>query len=118
MNLILEISLVFSNAKGFFKKALDVKDDLDLPSCSSPVLAYGNVVEIQDINEFNKKCAFSKEDIDQVGKLADYINNERIERILYQTLVIMERCLGYGNSTLIESLFHYGEMFCEESEGE
>ena len=51
-------------------------------------------IEIQDIHEFNGKCAFSEEDIDQVGKRADYINNERIERILYQTLVIMERCLG------------------------
>ena len=89
MYLILEIHLVFNNVKGFFKKALDVKGDLDLPSCSSPVLAYDNVVEIQDINEFNRKCAFSEKDIDQVGKLADYINNERIERILYQTLVIM-----------------------------
>ena len=67
-----------------FKKALDAKDDLDLPSCFSPVLAYSNVVEIQDIHEFNRKCAFSEEDIDQVGKLADYINNERIERTLYQ----------------------------------
>ena len=90
MNLILEIHLVFNDVKGFFKKALDAKDDLNLPSCSSPVLAYGNVVEIQDFNEFNRMCAFSEEDIDRVGKLADYINNERIERILYQTLVIME----------------------------
>ena len=30
----------------------------------------------------------------------------------------MERCLGYGNSTLIEYLFHYGEVFCKENDHE
>ena len=30
----------------------------------------------------------------------------------------MERCLGYGNSTLIQYLFHYGEVFCKESDRE
>ena len=30
----------------------------------------------------------------------------------------MERCLGYGNSTLIEYLFHYGKVFCKENDRE
>ena len=107
----------FQQCQSFFTKALDCKGDLDLPSsCSSPILAYGNVVEVQDIHEFNMKYAIYK-DIGHVHRqLTDYINNEKIERILYQTLVIMERCLGYGNSMLIEYLFHYGKMFCKEND--
>ena len=85
MNLILDIHLVFSNDKGF-QKGTRCYRWLDLRSCYSPGLAYVNV-EIEDIYEVNRKCSFSEEDIDQVGKLADYINNERIERILYQTLL-------------------------------
>lgn len=30
----------------------------------------------------------------------------------------MERCLGYGNSILIEYLFHYGKMFCKKNDHE
>ena len=30
----------------------------------------------------------------------------------------MERCLGCGNSTLIEYLFHYSEVFCKENDHE
>ena len=64
------------------------------------------VVEGQDIHELNTKYTLKK-DIDQVhGLLTDYINNEKIEIILFQTLVFMERCLG--NSILIDYLFHYG----------
>ena len=30
----------------------------------------------------------------------------------------MERCLGYGNSTLIEYLFLYSEIICKENDHE
>ena len=50
-----------------FHKALDAKDNVHLSSYSSPILAYGNVVGIQDIHEFNMKYANYK-DIGHVGR--------------------------------------------------
>ena len=54
------------------------------------VLAYGNVVKVQDVREFNTKSVLNLVDTYQVdGKVTDYINNEKIVSILYQSLVIM-----------------------------
>ena len=81
-----------------FKKALTHKAQLKLPPprLSKPIEMYGGLTEIASIEEFEEKYSDS-------ANVPTQIN------LAYQHLLIRERCLGYGDSTVISYLLSFGQ---------
>ena len=81
-----------------FKKALEHRAQLKLPppTLSKPIEAYGSLTEITSIEEFEEKYSDSANVSTQIC-------------LAYQHLLIRERCLGYGDGTVISYLLSYGE---------
>ena len=81
-----------------FKEGLRLRAKLKLspPTLSEPIEAYGGLTEITSIKEF-------EENYSDLTNITTQVN------LAYQSLLIRERCLGYGDSTVIECLFGIGE---------
>ena len=88
-----------------FHEAIAKRSQLHLPPPSSePHDVYGGLVEIQSLED-----------------LEHYNNLESVEvriKLAYQCLIIRERCLGYGDRTLIAFLFVFGGWMLENSHDE
>ena len=80
------------------KEALTLKAQLKLPppTLSEPIEAYGDLTEITSIEEYEEKYS-------------DLTNISTQVNLAYQCLIIRERCLGYGDSTVIKFLFGIGK---------
>ena len=79
-------------------EALTLKMKLALPPTDSvSSLAYDGVQECQTYKEFKSNVSNIPDDITQCSNFA------------IQCLLIRERCLGYGNQTLLVALFIYSE---------
>ena len=80
-----------------FKEGLTLRAQLKLspPTLSEPIEAYGGLTEVTSIEEFE-------------GNHSDLTNITTQVNLAYQCLLIRERCLGYGDSTVIECLFVIG----------
>ena len=81
-----------------FKEGLTLRAQLKLPppTLSEPIEAYGGLTEITSIEEF-------KENYSDLTNITTQVN------LAYQCLIIRERCLGYGDSTVIQCLFAIGK---------
>ena len=79
------------------KEGLTLQAQLKLPPpiISEPIEEYGGLSEVTSIEELNEKYSDSTNTITQVN-------------LAYQCLIIRERHLGYGDVTVINSLFMYG----------
>ena len=75
---------------------LQAKLKLPPPIISEPIEDYGGLSEVISIEELNEKYS-------------DLTNTTTQVNLAYQCLIIRERCLGYGDFTVISSLFMYGE---------
>ena len=88
-----------------FHKAIAKRSQLHLPPPSSePHDVYGGLVEIQSLED-----------------LKHYNNLKSVEvriKLAYQCLIIRERCLGYGDTTLIQFLFFFGKWMLTKSHDE
>ena len=88
-----------------FHEAIAKRSQLHLPPPSSePHDVYGGLVEIQSLED-----------------LEHYNNLESVEvriKLAYQCLIIRERCLGYGDRTLIAFLFVFGGWMLRNSHDE
>ena len=79
------------------KQALALRAQLKLPPpLSEPNEAYGGLTEITSIEEFEEKYS-------------DLTNTTTQIKLAYHCLLIRERCLGYGDSTVIKCLFGIGK---------
>ena len=80
------------------KQALTIRAQLKLPppSLSQPIEAYGGLTEITSIEEFEENYS-------------DLTNINTQVNLAYQCLLMRERCLGYGDSTVIKFLFAIGK---------
>ena len=82
-----------------FKRALTLRNELQLapPSVFTPIDQYGNLTEVVSVKEF-------------VEKYCDSTNTSTHVQInlAFQCLIVRERCLGYGDSTVIKCLLTYG----------
>ena len=65
------------------------------PIISDPIEEYGGLSEVISVEELNEKYS-------------DLANTSIQVKLAYQCLIIRERCLGYGEFTVISSLFMYG----------
>ena len=74
---------------------LQAKLKLSPPIISEPIVDYGGLSEVISIEELNEKYSILTNTTTQVN-------------LAYQCLIIRERCLGYGDVTVISSLFMYG----------
>ena len=74
---------------------LQAKLKLPPPIISEPIEDYGGLSEVITIEELNEKYS-------------DLTNTSTQVNLAYQCLIIRERCLGYGDFTVISSLFMYG----------
>ena len=74
---------------------LQAKLKLPPPIISEPIEDYGGLSEVISIKKLNEKYSDSTNTTTQVN-------------LAYQCLIIRERCLGYGDFTVITSLFMYG----------
>ena len=81
-----------------FKEGLTLRTELKLqPSTlSEPIEACGGLTEITSIEEF-------KENYSDLTNITTQVN------LAYQCLIIRERCLGYGDSTVIQCIFAIGK---------
>ena len=80
-----------------FKEGFTLRTQLKLPPpTSEPIEAYSGLTEIISIEEFEEKYS-------------DLTNINTQANLVYQSLLIRERCLGYGDSTVIECLFVIGK---------
>ena len=75
---------------------LQAKLKLPPPIILEPIEDYGGLSEVITIEELNEKYS-------------DLTNTSTQVNLAYQCLIIRERCLGYGDFTVISSLFMYGE---------
>ena len=82
---------------GLIKEGLTLQAKLMLPPpiMSEPIEDYGGISEVISVQELNEKYS-------------DLTNTTTQVNLAYQCLIIRERCLGYGNFTVISSLFMYG----------
>ena len=80
-----------------FKEGLTLRAKLKLspPIISEPIEDYGSLSEVISIKKLNEKYS-------------DLSNTTTQVNLAYQCLIIRERCLGYGDFTVISSLFMYG----------
>ena len=85
------------------KEGLTLRNQLKLPppTLSEPIEAYGGLIEIMSIEEF-------EEEYPDFTKITTQVN------LAYQCLIIRERCLGYGDSTVIECLFGIGKWMISD----
>ena len=97
---LFSINNVYNLACRFcLNEALTLRAQLNLPpprlfKCNE---AYGGLTEVASIEELKEKY---------------YNFNETTTlNMAYQSLIIRERCLGYGDSTAIICLFEYGKFF-------
>ena len=74
---------------------LQAKLMLPPPIISEPIEDYSGLSEVISIEELNEKYS-------------DLTNTSIQVNLAYQCLIIRERCLGYGDVTVISSLFMYG----------
>ena len=74
---------------------LQAKLKLPPPIISDPIEEYGGLSEVISVEELNEKYS-------------DLISTTTQVNLAYQCLIIRERCLGYGEFTVISSLFMYG----------
>ena len=74
---------------------LQAKLKLPPPIISDPIEDYGGLSEVISIQEL-------------YVKYSDLTNTTTQVNLAYQCLIIRERCLGYGEFTVISSLFMYG----------
>ena len=85
-----------------FREAIAKRSQLHLPPPSSePHDVFGGLVEIQSLED-----------------LENYTNLDSIDvciKLAYQCLIIRERCLGYGDTTLITFLFVFGKWMLTKS---
>ena len=96
-----DINLLFES----FHEAIAKRSQLHLPFPSSePHDAYGGLVEIQSLEHLNHYTNLQSVDV-------------RI-KLGYQCLIIRERCLGYGDTTLITFLFVFGRWMLTKSHDE
>ena len=79
-----------------FEDALNLRAELKVPALFEPIEAYSGLTEIASIEEFKKKYS-------------DLTNTSTQVNLAYQCLIIRERCLGYGDSTVVECLLTFGE---------
>ena len=75
---------------------LQAKLKLPPPIILEPIEDYGGLSEVTSIEELNEKYS-------------DLTNTTTQVNLAYQCLIIRERCLGYGDFTVIGSLFMYGK---------
>lgn len=74
------------------------KYKLPLPTPVEPKEVYGGLAEVTSFSELEERYS-------EFTKLTIQV------KLAYQCLIIRERCLGYGDSTLIELLFAFGKAF-------
>ena len=74
---------------------LQAKLKLPPPIVSKPIADYGGLSEVISVDELSEKYSVLTNTTTQVN-------------LAYQCLIIRERCLGYGDITVISSLFMYG----------
>ena len=74
---------------------LQAKLKLPPPIILEPIEEYGGLSEVTSVAKLNKKYSILTNSSTQVN-------------LAYQCLIIRERCLGYGDFTVISSLFMYG----------
>ena len=74
---------------------LQAKLKLPPPIISEPIEDYSGLSEVISIQELNEMYS-------------DLTNTTTQVKLAYQCLIIRERCLGYGEFTVISSLFMYG----------
>ena len=81
-----------------FKDAFNLRAEIQVPTLalSEPIEAYDGLTEIPSIEEFEEKYS-------GLTNITTQVN------LAYQCLLIRERCLGYGDSTVIECLLTFGE---------
>lgn len=82
-----------------FKHALRLRVTLDVPSSALPYKCYGNLTEVASLDELQKLYT------------ANIKSN--LVNFTYQCLIVRERILGYGDSTLIEFLLKFGKAFSQ-----
>ena len=82
------------------EKGIVVRSKFKLPSprLRDPKEVYGNLTEVTSFNHLEENYS-------------EFTKNPTQVNLAYQCLIIRERCLGYGDSTLIEFLFAYGKAF-------
>ena len=80
-----------------FKRPLTLRTQLQLPlpSVCTPIDEYGNLIEVVSVKEFIEKYCTNTSTHVQVN-------------LAYQCFIVRERCLGYGDSTVIKCLLTYG----------
>ena len=98
LSLNVNVTQLLDDSYNLFKKALTHKAQLKLPAptLSKPIETYGGLTEIASIEEFEEKYS-------------DLANIPTQVNLAYQHLLIRERCLGYGDSTVISYLLSFGE---------
>ena len=81
-----------------FRKALSLRDQLKLPppTLCEPIEAYGGLSEVTCIEEFEEKYS-------------DLANISTQVCLAYQCLIVRERCVSFGNNTIICFLFVFGQ---------
>ena len=91
-----------SSCMWLFREAIAKRSQLHLPPPSSePHDAYGGLVEIQSLEDLENYT---------------YLRSVKVRiKLAYQCLIIRERCLGYGDTTLIAFLFAFGKWMLTKS---
>ncbi len=86
------------SSKDMWLRGLDIREANELETnFLPPIESYGNRVEMQDL--------------EQLHKLSNEPNFTRYEAY-FQSLIIRERCMGYGDQGLIYFLIRRGTFFC------
>ena len=86
------------SSRGLWTKALEIREENNIQvEFLSPIESYGNRVEIKDLEAFNRLSA--------EGNFNQY-------EAYFQSLIIRERCMGYGDQGLVYFLIKRGMSFC------
>lgn len=86
--------------------ALKSRDASNMPPSCEPIKAYGNFLEVSSFEEFHDKYLTVDSSDPSI-----YTDHEIHSRLILHCLIVLERCLGYGNSVLVIYLIQYGEWF-------